>query len=508
MLSEPERLLLARLSVFTGGWTLEAAEAVCASAIMPLLFELASKSLVLLDERVDETRYRLLETVREYGLDKLRELGELSAMQRRHAQAYLDLAEQAKAHLHAKSQKYWFDRLTCEHDNIRAALAWSRSATGDGSIGLRLAGALWQYWLWCGRVEEGRRWCEELLRDMPADTAPGVRAQVLLGASTLARVSQAVVQDARESEPTLAWLQEAFKLFRSLDDQQGVVISLCLLGNIAWDQNDLARAQSLFEQSLAVARQSGRPLSAGEPLERLASLYVWREDWTRAIAFYEEYLTVGRKTENDRAMAEALIGLGLVALRQRDCNRSIEMSQQGLQVGRRVGYQRIEMQALMQIGEAARYQGDLARAKAAIEELRASSMTINDEFGVGFALQLLGKIARDEGDYPRAHDLFADSLAHHHKLGGWSIPYNLEGLASVACAQGQAGRAARLFGAAEAMRECIHWPLRSDNVPEYERQVAAVRAQLDAATFDAAWAEGRALTAEQAVAYALAPVLV
>ena len=566
LLSEPERLLLGRLSVFAGGWTLEAAEAACAekdegrrmkdesedllhpssfilhpSDVLPLLFDLVSKSLVVVDERAEETRYRLIETVRQYGLAKLRESGELDLIQRRHAAAYLALAEQAEPNLFSRWQALWAARLTREHDNFRAALAWSQDAGGDATTGWRLAGALWTYWLWFGSVQEGRRWLEDLLanpapgmgafprrgeasppnlcparpdgdasplpgglpplRNAPPGIPPSARAQVLLGSVVLAFAEGA--PGPSDLDRFCARLDEALAIFRESGNQPGIVIAQCLLATAAWDHDGAAAAQSLLEQSLVIARQVTRAPVVAWPLEQLSYLATWRGDWTRALAYLEEYLAAGRKSENELVTAEALAKLGLVALRQLDFRRAIALSEQSLQAGRRIGYRRIETPALMQIGEAARYLGDFGRARAAIEELSADSAATDNTFGSGFALQLLGKIARDEGNFPRARDLFAQSLGCRERLGAWSIPYNLEGLASVASAEGQAERAARLFGAAEAIREAIHTPLWPDNLPEYGRQVAAVRAQLDEATFASAWADGRAMTTEQAVADAL-----
>ncbi len=476
------------------------------SDVLPLLFDLVSKSLVIVDERVDEPRYRLSETVRGYALEKLRESGELEALRRKHAEVFLALAEQAEPHLLAKGQKWWGDRLSREMDNIRAALAWSKAA-GDATLGLSLAGALWLFWLWHGSANEGLRWLEDLLQEVPLNTPPRIQARALLGAGALleARVLALgeIELSAKHSQKAAAWLEQALEIYRGLDDQAGVAASVCLQGMISWSRDDLAGTQSLFEQSLAIARRVGNPQIVAAPLERLASLAAWRQDWVRATAFYEECLAVERRAENGRGIARALLGLGMVALRNRDFARAIEWSKQGLRAARDVGHKGADIQALMQIGEAARYLGEYDLARASFGELHANSLARNDDYGAGFALQLLGKVACDRGDFPQARDLLAQSLAFREKMGEWSVPYNLEGLAVVAGAQGQAGRAARLFGAAEAIREVIHWPLTSDNLPEYHRHVAAVREQLDAEVFAAAWAEGRAMTIEQAVAFAL-----
>jgi non-specific serine/threonine protein kinase len=463
---------------------------------------LASKSLVLVDERTDETRYRMLATVREYGLEKLHMRGELDTRRRRHAEAYLALARQAKRFLRGPQHLYWADRLTREHDNIHAALSWCRDDEDSLSVGMRLAGALWQFWVWCGPVTEGHAWLEGMLARMPDDTEPSLQAQLLLGACSLAfSENERALHDGEQVER----MDQAMQHFGSLGDQDGIALSLCLLGMHARADGDLARAQDIFENSLAIARQGSRLTWVVEwPLERLAHLAASQQEWTRAIGYCEEYLAVARKIGDDLGAAEALTGLGILAMRQLDFRRAMELSQQALQLARRARHRMMEIQSLMQIAEAARYQGDYGRARTVVEELRAGSWTIDDEYGAGFAMQLLGKIARDEGNCDQARDLFVQSLGYQEKLGGWSVPFNLEGLATVACMQGQVERATRLFGAAEAIRQAAANPLPTDNLAQYQQYLAALRTQLSPGEFDSAWAEGAAMTVEQAVEYARA----
>jgi len=465
LLVEPERALFRRLSVFAGGWTLEAAEAVCAGAglagdeILEVLAHLVDKSLVVVEAQAGgEAHYRLLETVRQYAWDRLCDLGEAAAIRRQHTAYYLALAEAAEPKLRGPQQRVWLDRLEQEHDNLRAALAWSRADEGDAQTGLRLMGALEWFWIYRGHMSEGRRWLADLLA-RPAAAAPTVaRMQALACGGYLAGTQG-------DFAPARVLLEESLALGQALGDKHGIAYARLYLGNVACFQGDYAGARVLHEESLALFQNLGNTWDIAFALNRLGDIDLYLGDYTRAVAALEASLALVRQVGDN-------VGLGHV---------------------------------LLSLGYAAHLQGDDARAAAYYEESLAGFRALGHTWGIAEALHALGYVLQAQSDNVRAAVCFSESLTRYWTMGhkeGTSLC--LTGFAGLASEIGQPVRAARLFGAAEALREIIGLSQQSDERATYDRTVAALRAQLDAAAFAAAWAAGRALSVEQAIADALA----
>ena len=422
LLSPQERVLLRRLSVFAGGWTLEAAEVVCtgdgveARDVLDLLTQLVFKSLVLMDAQQGQHWYRLLETLRQYGRYKLDESGETAATQRRHLNWYLRLAERAEPKLIGADQAGSLDRLEAEHDNLRAALEWGKVEEGEGESGLRLAGALWQFWYVRGHFSEGRGWLEAML-SRNRNASSSARAKALAGAGFLACRQG-------DYDGSIRLCTEGLALFRELGDLSGMGRGLYGLGMVAESQGDYGRAKMLFRESLALGRQVG-------------------EKWRMSAS-------------------------------------------------------------LNSLGEVARCQGDYAAARASYKESLALLREVEDKRGIAITLGNLGHVALYQGDYEGAALLFKEALGLAqqlvYKLG---IAEYLAGLGGVSAAGGRHARAARLLGAAEEVLSLLGALLRPPDRAEYERSVGAAHAGLNDAAFAAAWAEGKAMTLDQAVRYAL-----
>src|SRR5918998_4342554 len=236
LLGREERILFRRLAVFSGGFSFEAAESVCIGEdverdeVLGLLSRLVDKSLVVARAERGETRYRLLETIRQYGREKLEESGEEAEVGQRHAGYCLGFAEEAERELGGPDQARWLTRLEAEHDNLRAALSWSLGEVGDAGLGARLTAALWSFWSTRGYVNEGRKWLESAIsRSEHAVTAPPTlaRAKALNGAGVLA-----MVQD--EVGAAKVHIEEGLSLYRELGDKEGIASSLVSLGSVAW----------------------------------------------------------------------------------------------------------------------------------------------------------------------------------------------------------------------------------------------------------------------------------
>jgi predicted ATPase/class 3 adenylate cyclase len=458
LLDAGEQTLFRRLGVFVGGCTLEAAAVCNADGDLPLdlvdgVASLTDKSLLRQEEGPDsEPRFTMLETVSEYALERLEERGERNDLRRRHAEYYLALAEAAELHRYTAMQGQWLLRLDADHDNMRAALAWSQTAAASVDIGARLAGALQWFWYIRGYMSEGRAWLERVLPQSTSAAAP-VRAKVLYGAGRLQ-------SDGGQAN---ALIEQALALWRELEDKPGMADALLNLGRVARLQGDYERSGKLVEESLGLFREQQ---------------IMWGVVW-------------------------ALISLADVSLDQGDLAQALEPVQEALALTESLGDTYGNMWARCLRGRLAYLQGDLELAAMLLEESLAwlRKMGSPSRFEV---LNDFGRVALDQGDTDRAAALFGESLKLNREPGNEiDIADSLVGLAGMAGALGQPARAAQLLGAAEVICESIGGSLTPVERTVFDRYAATIRAQLDEATFAAAWAEGRVMTLEQAVTAAL-----
>jgi predicted ATPase/DNA-binding XRE family transcriptional regulator len=507
LLSPEQRTLFCRLAVFVGGCCVESVAAVCntthgvpanvSTDVLDGLVALVDQSLLNRLEDVNgEPRFVMLETIREYALEQLDRSGEAETTQQRHAAFFLTLAEQAESYVRGAEQQRWLARLETEHDNLRAALARSQTVRGSTELGVRLAGALWWFWWVHGHWSEGRAWLERALEG-GSDVLPSVRAKALLGAAWLACDQDDPVRAA-------ALLEEGLALYHELGDTGGIAEALRAFGWVAFNQGDMVRAATLVEESLALYRALGDRRGIAVALRSVGLVACAQGDATRGVPLVEESLTLFRALGDTGAIADALHGLGWVVCDQGDVARATALMQESLALYRQLGDVGGIAAGLNSLGELARSQGDYSRAATLYDESLAMYYKLGNRYKVAHIRHNLGHVAHNTGDNARAARHFAESLALFRELGDKAgIAYCLAGQAGVVGAQGQPQQAAQLFGAAEALLEAIGGSLERIDRAEYEHNVAGVRAQLDEATFASAWAEGRTMPLEQAIAYAL-----
>jgi predicted ATPase/DNA-binding XRE family transcriptional regulator len=458
LLSEPEKNLFARLSVFAGGFDLEAAETVGedrgsdAEDVLVLLGRLVEQSLVLAEPGKEGggLRYRMLEPVRQYARERLGEGGEEYETRRRHAAYYLSLAERARPKLQGREEGEWLDRLEAENDNLRAAIGWSLGR-GDAQMALRLGAALWYFWYKRGHLSEGRRWLEEALAKSHSSTP--ARAEALNGAGALAR-NQADYEQAQ------GWLEESLLLKRELGDKKGTAEVLINLGTVAFDRGDYPRSTALESESLSLWRELGDRWGIALALNNLGITTRAQGDLAEAASLHEESLDLFRALEDTGGIALVLSNLGKVAEEEDEYARAATFYRESLDLYRELGEKR----------------------------------------GIALLTGRLGGISRVQADYARAAALYDESLLLHMELGDrLGISQDLEGIAAMRAARGLAGSAARLWAAAEALREEIGAPLKDTERARYEPLVAKARGALGEEAFARAWAEGRKLTPERAL---------
>lgn len=425
LLDEDEQRLFARLSVFAGGWTLEAAEKVGAGdsietdAVLDLLGRLVDKSLIVAKASSEEgaMRYRMLEPVRQFAREKLEESTEAEATLRRIADFFLDLAEEAEPNVRGPQQGEWLERLANEHENFRAALGWLLDR--EEKLGLRLTAALWWFWYDRGHLSEGRRWLEGYLGKCSPEVSKG-RAKALNGASWIA-MFQGQFEDAQ------AYGQEALALFRELEDGEGVASALVQLGAAAvLGQLDDVPVPVLLEEATRLRPKIQDPSTIGN-LSMLSGLFA--------------------AVSGEFDQSEALLGEALALFRK-----------------------------------------------------------IGDITGICHCLTAWGLATLSGRAYEQAYALFRENLRvaweSDHKV---TIQSSLLGLGAVAASREQSVRAARLWGAVEAMEEAygIRMSLAGLYLAGYEGYLELARSRLEEVEFAEAWAEGKAMTTEEAVHYAL-----
>ena len=481
LLTEPQRRVLRALSVFVGGAPLDAVEIVSPGAgvgssdVLRLLGELVDQSLVTLDDADAEPRYRLLETVREYGREQLVERGEREATEAAHGIWALALANQAEAALPGAEWQASLARLEVDHDNLRAAL--DRSLSADVDRALRLAASMWQSWLWQGYLAEGRRSLGRALDGPPTATVERARALVGLAALTI-----------RSGEPGAGarHADKAFAIYRGLGDPQGACRALQVLGVASWSGDDLEAAEKTYRRSLEIATGAGFGPGQGAALHGLAVVRWYAGDHRDAEALVDESLTLFRGLSLTTDPAPPMLDLGEIlvpqpetgALRMAfqetfapfqdvasrtavgyvlanrgmmrrvsgDLEGAMHDIEESLELFRAIGDERAIAHALGRLGNLATAVGEFAQAHDLLEECFAIRRRIGDSRGTGLAQGNLGNLAIAEGDRPRAQVLLDDSATAFGRRGDmWGYGSALGNLASLALANGDVGEARRLL---------------------------------------------------------------
>jgi len=465
LLSAAEQKLFRRLSVFVGGCNLEGVEAVCdtkGDLDLDLLDGMASmvdKSLVQQAEPAKgESRFVMLETIREYALEKLEGSGEEALTKRAHAAYCLVLAEEEATEQSGAEGAEWLERFASEHDNFRAALEWL-TETGDAEWGLRLGTALFRYWEIRECLAEGRDRLGRLLKLAEAAAPTKLRMRALFAAGVLAGEQG----DYASAE---ALIKESQNIAHELGDKTGIAVSLNALAVFARDRGDVATAQMLFEASLGLWRELGDQKAVARALSNLANVLKLHGDYERSRSLYAECLAIFQRLGDRTGVAWSL------------------------------NYQ----------GDVARDQGDSAAAQALYEQGLVIFRELGDRWGIAGTLADLGSLAREQRNYPRVNSLYRESIKIfqelEHKRG---IARLLECFACSAAAQLQSERSLRLAGAAAALRQNIGAPLTPAEQAKLEASLHLARQALSNTVGVAAWLEGWTLPVEKVVEEVLMP---
>jgi predicted ATPase/class 3 adenylate cyclase len=504
LLDQREKVLLRRIAVFAGGFNLEAAEAVCGrdpldtGEVLDLVSALVSKSLLTPEERGGEPRYRALETIRDYAAERLREAGELAALERAHREWFLGQAERAETEFRSSEQFLWFDRLELELGNLRASFK-SCLDNGESDSALRYAAALGLFWRARGHLTEGRDWFRRALSRREFSD-PRVHAKALAWAGYLA-----IPQGAFEEAELLA--EESLAIYRGLSDTWGIGFALQVLGSVALNQDDYARALDFAQRSLPYYKESGDWSGLGFSHLYLAMVARQKARYAEALSLLEEAVTLFRRVGDKRGIAIALRIMGGVEISQGHYAPATALLQESLELAREAK-DKVDVYTIVHLlGRAARCVGDYPRATELFREMHTLARELNITLGVGSALAELGTVARLEGDLEGATHLIIEALAvldSGHKVG---IAWALHALAMVFGAQRRWSEATRLLAAADALRQEMGTPLPVFEQGERDSARQILRSKLSEEEFSRLWAQGRALALDdvRALARELAP---
>ncbi len=507
LLDADQQRLFRRLCVFIGGCTLDAIEFVCrtlgdgALPVFEGVAALIDKSLLQQIEQGDEEpRFLMLETIREYGLEALTGSQEMESTRRAHALYYLSLAEQAESELGGPGQAVWLRRLEREHDNLRAAMDWSLKRDEDETerhmeIALRLGGALRRFWQMHGHLNEGQIFLERALSASEGIVVSRrARAKALIAAGTLASIQN-------DYDRVEAYCRQSLVLFRELGDQPGIALSLYLLSVVPWMKGDTVTAHSLTEEALALFREMGDKERIAWSLSTLGLLDTQEGKYTSAHALYEESLSTHRELGDKRGIAITLLRLAqLLFISQGDQGALRSLLEEGLALFKELGEREGIANSNSLLGQLALSQGDTTTARLQLEESVKLYREIGHRRALAESLGILARVVQAQGEKAAARSMYQESLAIARELNHlWLIASCLEGWASMVAEEGQFVWAARLWGAAEALRETIRVPIPLVERADYEHAVAAARSQLGERAFAARWNEGRNMTPEQAL---------
>jgi predicted ATPase/class 3 adenylate cyclase len=464
LLSEDERALLRRLSVFAGGWTFEAAETICNNVdVFEHLPQLVNKSLVVMKDEGNEPRYFLLETIRQYGRDKLLENREGEGTRNRHFEYYLEMAETAfPTFLTRENELEWLRRLRNEDDNIRTAIEWGLSR--DPVSVMRMLYSLSYSMVVTSFAGEGHRWCEEALKQVDklikalTKEEEGYRARLLVSMSVLSF-------SMGDSRTSYMEAKEAANLLRTLGDKLFLGIALSFLMTTS--------------------------LATGNPNE--------------AILAHEEALEVARELEGKYVLGSVLISASLVeAFVRGNFSKAYELHEEGTALLKEHGSRWTYGIAMYAFGNLASSIKDFETARKKFNIAMQTMQELGSKRNVLMIQSDLAHILRHEGKYPQAISAYHETIREWQRLGHRAaVAHQLESLAFIAKSLEQTEKSAQLLGAAEALRESIGIDMTPQEREEYEKEVADLKANMDEKAFSSHWAEGRSMTMEQAIELAL-----
>jgi tetratricopeptide (TPR) repeat protein len=459
LMTSDAQKLFRQLGIFLGPFTLEAAEEIADTGIEGMEAVLDQS---LLRRQADgagvsdsEVLFSMLASIREYAREKLDAQNETDSTALKHARYYLKLVQAAEPELSTANQKLWVRRLGASYADIRAAFNWALK-NREVALSLHMAGALWRYWYVTGEFSEGRRWLE-LALGSGSDLPPELRALALHGIGTLAERQNDLA--AAES-----YLLESIAIRQQSNNKHDLANTLNSIGTVYYSQGYTEKAETAYREALALHETLAEKEDMARIQGNLAMVYYSRGEYERASAILEETLAIRREVRFQVHIASALNNLALLTLLMGDYERSLAYS----------------------------------------EDAVALDFELGDQMGRAFSLGNLGHAARQLGQYERAQSALAESFLLFLNMGDKrNQAASLLRLAAVAVWSGKPARAARLYGAAETVREAADIEVDTAELADYQESLALTLEKLSEVEFNAAWSVGRAMEVDEAMALAL-----
>ena len=474
LLSDQEKTLFRRLAVFVGGWTLEAAEAVCAGLeedaipsydVLDLLTRLVDKSLVVIEETEGEIRYHRLETIRQYSREKFFETDEVEAVRDRHLNFFVRFAELVDQKLKSRDQLLWHRRMSLEQDNLRAALEWGLNRNLDNA--LRIAGATNLFWTAGGYSAEGFRWTQRALEQGEKTPIPtGItneqrlvgRAKALCG---LTRLYLSLGDNASAKHAA----EESVALYRQSQDRRGLAFALIVLAYPLDFLGEREQAETALQESYSIARAEKDTYLICRSLNRLAHVIVdLYHDLNLSQGYVEESLRLAREAGLSSQEAQACEILGFIAIHKNDHDA----------------------------------------ARASLKESARVYAEIGATFNVILEKSNLAHMERRLGNHAEALEYYRETITAFRDMGQTgAVSHQLECFGFIALAQNQNERALHLFAAADALRKKSNTPMTPDEQTYFDGQLKSLRENMDLKEFDLIWSKGHSMRMEQAIELAV-----
>ncbi len=521
LLSEEEQQLFRLLSVFVGGCTLEVVEALYGALggerahVLDGVSSLLDKHLLRQAQQESreqgDRRLLMLETIREYGWERLATCGEMEETRRAHAVYYLHLAQEAEAHLFGAEQERWFARLEQEYDNLRMALNWGVEQAGGEETGqkrevaLQLAGTLVRYWAVRGPLSEGLAWLERALANTKSVPAPA-RIRALSGASWLAFF----LGDGERAEVLCEECLQLYRAARETRGTQDLAASLLWLGWFPLTHDNDDEVRFLLEESRALAREVGDKRNLAYLLHFLGMAAIDQGNYAEARSLLEESQRYYREMNDKEDLVWSFLYLGQLFFAQGDTMRAYALVEEGLEQARGTNYTIGSACSLYLLGRFALAQGELTKAQSWLEESLAVFESSGLQPNIAQVLSWLAGIALVRGDRAKASTLCERSIALSRQMDDQeSMALFLQEWGCMVARRGDSAWATQLWGAAETLGATTQSVRPFDlftlfsmlgEHADYERMRAAVRAELGEQAFAQAWAEGRRMTPEQVIA--------
>ncbi|MBS1517822.1 MAG: tetratricopeptide repeat protein [Bacteroidetes bacterium] len=491
LLSENEKILWSRLSVFSGGWTLEAAEEVCSDEIiskyeiLDLLSQLTEKSVIIYDLTKD--RYRILESLKDYGIKKLSDGNDIFI---KHLNYFSELSERAKPELLGENTKLWMHIIEADHSNFISAIEWS-VRNENTEKGVQTAAALGRFWNITGQYSTGIRLIENIL-ESSATLGKSSKVKVLNWIGSF-KSAQGDYEQAKK------YYEEILNIRKESGDKSGIAGSIHNLGNVSLSQGDYEQAKKYYEESLAIYKEIGDKKGIATPILSLGNIALNQGDYEQAKKYYEESLVIKKEIGDKDGIARSINNLGNVAYYKGDYEQAKKYYKESLHICEEIGSKNGIAALISNLGSVASNQGEYEQAKKYYEESLDIRKKIGNKNGIAESIKNVGNVAYDQGDYNQAKKLYEESLAIYKEIGyKIGMADSLNYLGNSAYRLGEFEMAIKLLSAAEKALESMGAVLDKKEQKIKDENIENLREQLSDEEFEKYWEEGKNMRVEDA----------